>query len=196
MRRRRNVGIELVAGNDANAIMLPAFRVRRDLGVILGVIGMGDRESLSCCLVPVKLRTLQKTAITNQTCQELSMQQGLSSAKLNPSKGESPWVQRQTRLKGTTNEAIGKAKQGVGRSRRLRQIAGRRRRAGIKGKGQKAVGDAKEATRTPSTRQRPRPTRALIGFNRFRIKRPATRAGLFFFVQIWNRWPWSLIGSD
>ena len=76
-------------------------------------------------------------------------------AKLN-SKGEFHGCTAD-KVKGATNEAIGKAKQGVGEAIGS-DAAGRRRDPGIKGKGQKAVGDAKEATKDASTRP-PRRTR-------------------------------------
>jgi uncharacterized protein YjbJ (UPF0337 family) len=51
------------------------------------------------------------------------------------------------KLKGTTNEAIGKAKQGVGEAVGSDRLQGEGVIQETKGKGQKAVGDAKEATR-------------------------------------------------
>jgi uncharacterized protein YjbJ (UPF0337 family) len=53
------------------------------------------------------------------------------------------------KVKGATNEAIGKAKQGIGEatgSDRLK-LKGEGIIQEVKGKGQKAVGDAKEATK-------------------------------------------------
>jgi uncharacterized protein YjbJ (UPF0337 family) len=51
------------------------------------------------------------------------------------------------KVKGTTNEAIGKAKQGVGEAVGSDKLQGEGAVQEIKGKGQKAVGDAKEATK-------------------------------------------------
>ena len=51
------------------------------------------------------------------------------------------------KLKGTTNEAIGKAKQGVGEAVGSDRLQGEGVIQETKGKGQKAVGDVKEATR-------------------------------------------------
>jgi uncharacterized protein YjbJ (UPF0337 family) len=51
------------------------------------------------------------------------------------------------KIKGTTNEAIGKAKQGVGRATGSDRLEGEGTVQEIKGKGQKAVGGAKQATK-------------------------------------------------
>ena len=49
------------------------------------------------------------------------------------------------KVKGVTNEAIGKAKQGVGEAVGSDRLQGEGVIQEVKGKGQKAVGDAKEA---------------------------------------------------
>ena len=51
------------------------------------------------------------------------------------------------KVKGATNEAIGKAKQGVGEAVGSDKLQGEGVIQEVKGKGQKAVGDAKEATK-------------------------------------------------
>ena len=51
------------------------------------------------------------------------------------------------KIKGTSNEAMGKAKQGVGEAVGADRLQGEGAVQEIKGKGQKAVGDAKEATK-------------------------------------------------
>ena len=51
------------------------------------------------------------------------------------------------KIKGVTNEAVGKAKQGVGQAVGSDRLQGEGAVQEIKGKGQKAVGDAKEATK-------------------------------------------------
>jgi uncharacterized protein YjbJ (UPF0337 family) len=51
------------------------------------------------------------------------------------------------KVKGATNEAIGKAKQGIGEATGSDRLQGEGAIQEIKGKGQKAVGDAKEATK-------------------------------------------------
>jgi uncharacterized protein YjbJ (UPF0337 family) len=64
------------------------------------------------------------------------------------------------KVKGATNEAIGKAKQGVGEAVGSDRLQGEGAIQEIKGKGQQALGDAKEAKpRTPSTRRLPPRTR-------------------------------------
>jgi uncharacterized protein YjbJ (UPF0337 family) len=51
------------------------------------------------------------------------------------------------KIKGATNEAIGKAKQGVGEAVGSDRLQGEGIIQEVKGKGQRAVGDAKEATK-------------------------------------------------
>jgi uncharacterized protein YjbJ (UPF0337 family) len=51
------------------------------------------------------------------------------------------------KIKGATNEAIGKAKQGVGEAVGSDRLQGEGAVQEIKGKGQQAVGDAKQATK-------------------------------------------------
>jgi uncharacterized protein YjbJ (UPF0337 family) len=51
------------------------------------------------------------------------------------------------KVKGATNEAIGKAKQGVGEAVGSDRLQGEGVIQEVKGKGQKALGDAKEATK-------------------------------------------------
>jgi uncharacterized protein YjbJ (UPF0337 family) len=51
------------------------------------------------------------------------------------------------KIKGTANEAIGKAKQGIGEATGSDRLEGEGAIQEVKGKGQKAVGDAKEATK-------------------------------------------------
>ena len=51
------------------------------------------------------------------------------------------------KIKGVTNEAVGKAKQGVGQAVGSDRLQGEGVIQEVKGKGQKAVGDAKQATK-------------------------------------------------
>ena len=51
------------------------------------------------------------------------------------------------KVKGVANEAIGKAKQGVGEATGSDRLQGEGVIQAVKGKGQKAVGDAKQATK-------------------------------------------------
>ena len=51
------------------------------------------------------------------------------------------------KIKGATNEAIGKAKQGIGEATGSERLEGEGVIQKVKGKGQKAVGDAKDATK-------------------------------------------------
>ena len=49
------------------------------------------------------------------------------------------------KIKGATNEAIGKAKQGIGQATGSDRLQGEGVVQEVKGKSQKAIGDAKEA---------------------------------------------------
>jgi uncharacterized protein YjbJ (UPF0337 family) len=51
------------------------------------------------------------------------------------------------KIKGATNEAIGKAKQGIGEATGSERLEGEGALQEAKGKGQKAMGDAKEMTK-------------------------------------------------
>jgi uncharacterized protein YjbJ (UPF0337 family) len=51
------------------------------------------------------------------------------------------------KIKGTGNEAIGKAKQGIGETIGSEKLQGEGAIQELKGKGQNALGDAKEATK-------------------------------------------------
>jgi uncharacterized protein YjbJ (UPF0337 family) len=51
------------------------------------------------------------------------------------------------KIKGAANEAMGKAKQGVGEATGSEKLQGEGALQEAKGKGQKAVGDAKEAVK-------------------------------------------------
>ena len=51
------------------------------------------------------------------------------------------------KIKGATNEAIGKAKQGIGEATGSDKLQGEGAVQEVKGKGQQALGDAKEVTK-------------------------------------------------
>ena len=51
------------------------------------------------------------------------------------------------KIKGATNEAIGKAKQGIGEATGSDRLQGEGVIQEVKGKGQKAMGDAKDAAK-------------------------------------------------
>jgi uncharacterized protein YjbJ (UPF0337 family) len=51
------------------------------------------------------------------------------------------------KITGTANEAIGKAKQGIGEATGSEKLQGEGAMQELKGKGQKTLGDAKEATK-------------------------------------------------
>jgi uncharacterized protein YjbJ (UPF0337 family) len=56
------------------------------------------------------------------------------------------------KIKGAGNEAIGKAKQGIGEATGSDRMKGEGAAQEIKGKGQKAMGDAKEAAKEATDR--------------------------------------------
>jgi len=56
------------------------------------------------------------------------------------------------KIKGATNEAIGKAKQGIGEATGSEQMQGEGAIQEVKGKGQQAMGDAKEAAKDAMNR--------------------------------------------
>jgi uncharacterized protein YjbJ (UPF0337 family) len=51
------------------------------------------------------------------------------------------------KIKGATNESVGKAKQGVGEATDSDKLKGEGTMQEVKGKGQKTMGDAKKATK-------------------------------------------------
>jgi len=51
------------------------------------------------------------------------------------------------KVKGAANEAIGKAKQGIGEATGTERLEGEGAIQEVKGKGQQALGDAKQATK-------------------------------------------------
>ena len=51
------------------------------------------------------------------------------------------------KIKGTANEAVGKAKQGIGEATGSDRLEGEGAIQEVKGKGQKAMGDAKDAAK-------------------------------------------------
>ena len=56
------------------------------------------------------------------------------------------------KIKGTANEAMGKAKQGIGEATDNERLEGEGAMQELKGKGQKTVGDAKEAAKDAMNR--------------------------------------------
>ena len=71
----------------------------------------------------------------------------MSNPKANHTMERCRWVDHRQQIKGTANEAIGKAKQGIGEATGSDRLQGEGVIQEIKGKGQKAMGDAKEATK-------------------------------------------------
>ena len=72
------------------------------------------------------------------------------------------------KVKGATNEAIGKAKQGVGEAIGSDSLQGEGAVQEIKGRGQQAVGDAKQATKDAVNKAAAAADRkSLIGADRF-----------------------------
>jgi uncharacterized protein YjbJ (UPF0337 family) len=89
--------------------------------------------------------TIAKTAITNQPAPEHSADAGIIPPMFNQRRV--PMGATADKVKGATNEAIGKAKQGVGEAVGSDRLQGEGAIQEIKGHGQKAVGNVKEATK-------------------------------------------------
>jgi uncharacterized protein YjbJ (UPF0337 family) len=128
--------------------MLPAFGIAVRMIVIVGMMRMGvivrvaHRVSFRFFGFP----TVHKTVITNQPNQgtvaavyDLSLQSSIQRRVLMGSTTD--------KIKGTANEGIGKAKQGIGEATGSDRMKGEGAAQELKGKGQKTVGDAKEATK-------------------------------------------------
>jgi uncharacterized protein YjbJ (UPF0337 family) len=104
-----------------------------------------DRESLSSCCFPEKV--FAANATENRDHRPGEIRYICSIWGFVPVKLNRPQESTADKLKGATNEAIGKAKQGVGEAVGSDKLQGEGAIQEVKGKGQKAVGDAKEATK-------------------------------------------------
>ena len=144
--RRGHVGIELVAGNDANAVVLPALRVVVIMGVIVDDRNGNDRGSLSFCFFP-KILPANGTEIRDRKPAENRNFCASGNCLGETQTKEHSMGSTADKVKGATNEAIGKAKQGVGEAVGSDRLQGEGAVQEIKGKGQKAVGEAKQATK-------------------------------------------------
>jgi uncharacterized protein YjbJ (UPF0337 family) len=91
--------------------------------------------------------TLQKTLMANQTGRGTVAPFWTCLDEAQHSTGEFHMGSTADKVKGATNEAIGKAKQGVGEAVGSDKLQGEGAVQEVKGKGQKAVGDAKQATK-------------------------------------------------
>ena len=88
------------------------------------------------------------------------------------------------KVKGAANEAIGKAKQGVGEATGSDRLQGEGVIQEVKGKGQQALGDAKEATKDAVEQGRGGcEQEALIDSELIDVKRPVLRRRSFAFVR-------------
>jgi uncharacterized protein YjbJ (UPF0337 family) len=87
---------------------------------------------------------LSKLAFTNQMNEERFDRQSLNPGS---SQQESSMGSTTDKVKGATNEAIGKAKQGIGEATGSDRLQGEGAIQEAKGKGQQALGDAKDATK-------------------------------------------------
>jgi uncharacterized protein YjbJ (UPF0337 family) len=87
---------------------------------------------------------LAEPAITNQHNQEPSHGRSINLGRFQQ---ESSMSSTADKVKGVTNEAIGKAKQGIGEATGSERLEGEGAIQEAKGKGQKALGDAKDATK-------------------------------------------------
>src|ERR1035437_5263162 len=91
-------------------------------------------------------RSHRKARSQTRRDEELLLDLGLVLMKLN-SRKEYSMGSTADKIKGASNEAIGKAKQGVGEAVGSDRLQGEGGIQEVKGKGQKAVGDVKEATK-------------------------------------------------
>ena len=92
------------------------------------------------------------------------------------------------KVKGAANEAIGKAKQGVGEATGSDRLQGEGAVQEAKGKGQQALGDGQG--RGQSRGGRSEQEALTRGLGDLRRKRPAIAAGLFFFcARHLRQWP-------
>jgi uncharacterized protein YjbJ (UPF0337 family) len=143
--RRGHVGIKLITGNNANAIMLPALMFVLVRGVIgTGVVVRACHILLSDCSAAnvTKLAAFgQNQAGTFRRINDLSCE-GSITQSLENSMGSMT-----DKIKGAANEAVGKAKQGAGEAVGSDRMQGEGAAQELKGKGQKAVGDAKQAAK-------------------------------------------------
>src|SRR5438105_14857245 len=131
-RPRRHVGVKLVSRNDANTIMLPALRIidiARVAGMNMIVRTCHVFTFRKFCREIFELLCFQGRVLGRLINQENSM--GSMTDK----------------IKGATNEAAGKAKQGAGEAVGSDRMKGEGAAQELKGKGQKAVGDAKQAAK-------------------------------------------------
>ena len=97
------------------------------------------------------------------------------------------------KIKGATNEAIGKAKQGIGEATGSDRLQGEGAIQEVKGKGQKALGDAKEATKDAVNKTRP-PRRTRISDHGAEVisKRPAVQRPVSFCCLSVRAWAGSV----
>jgi len=96
-------------------------------------------KSGAACRVPLIFHLFQAVR------QERAHHPGISSATFNIK--EIAMGSTTDKIKGTANEAIGKAKQGIGEAVGSERLQGEGALQEAKGHAQKAVGDAKEATK-------------------------------------------------
>jgi uncharacterized protein YjbJ (UPF0337 family) len=92
------------------------------------------------------METLLKIAITSQPARNVSVPQKLVLHQADLTR-RTFMGSTADKIKGTANEAMGKAKQGVGEAVGSDRLQGEGAVQEVKGKGQKALGDAKEATK-------------------------------------------------
>src|ERR1700712_874954 len=130
--------------------MLPALGITVRMIVVVRMMGMGVivRTGHLVAFRKLGFRTVHKTVIANQSNSGTSERPSdLSLRSSNSEKRRVPMGATTDKVKGTTNEAIGKAKQGIGEATGSDRLQGEGVIQEVKGKGQKAVGDAKEVTK-------------------------------------------------
>jgi uncharacterized protein YjbJ (UPF0337 family) len=141
---RGHVGIELIAGNDPHAIVLPAFGVvmmvvivRVRMAVVVGHCAAFDRFRP----YPYKIPRFPERRAPELFCD------GHVGDTNEDFRGRRCMSSTTDKIKGTANEAMGKAKQGIGEATGSDKMKGEGAVQEIKGKGQKTMGDAKDAAK-------------------------------------------------
>jgi uncharacterized protein YjbJ (UPF0337 family) len=95
----------------------------------------------------IRFTNVQKTVIASQSRKGTFAALRTCPCEAQPHQEENSMGSTADKVKGAANEAIGKAKQGIGEAVGSDRLQGEGAIQEIKGKGQKAVGDVKQATK-------------------------------------------------
>src|SRR5262249_53218420 len=148
--RRGHVRIELVPGDHAHAVVFPAIVIMRVARMpVVGMPVVGMRVVVTGHCSAFHLETVASQA--NQ-CHGIEPSQNRNSRSRPALFFQREWKEivmgsTTDKVKGATNEAIGKAKQGIGEATGSDRMKGEGAMQEIKGKGQKAMGETKDAAK-------------------------------------------------